>query len=187
MATLGYTAQTQDTTDSNSDAGIAVSGSAVATNAAGGKVGGAHVFMKGMTVGGTGTQQKTRCVIFKADGAAGAPGTLVGVTNEVIVTTQVDQTIDYTNWSSFGSAPILAGSTNYWVGMWWGTQDGTRVANIWCQNATTFNLYYNLTTTYSTSGNPTVSGGWTANGVSVLYDLYFDYTPLGGPTMWLRA
>lgn len=187
MPTLGYTGTNEDTTDANGTGGIIVTGGAVTTVASGGKVGAGHAFMHGLSADVGGTQQKSRLIIYKADGAAGAPGTLVGVTDEVIITTSVADgtTVNYPTWVSFGGAPVLAGSTNYWVGFWYGTQDGAKVIDMYLHTAS-LGAYFASGATYSTTGNPPTPG-WGSIGPFNVYDLYFDYAALGGPTMWLRA
>ena len=65
------------------------------------------------------------------------------------------------------------------MGLWWGTQTGSAAFEISSDENATTPQYYNLSAAYSTSSNPSLSGGWTTGSIDQQYSIYFVGDPAG--------
>jgi large repetitive protein len=121
---------------------------------------------------GQNATQKYRGVLY-AD-AAGVPGALVGVTNEVTV--QIGQVAGWVD-MAFPSAVSISSTSQYWLGLW---QAAASVAGQEAQVAYDAGMSYaSNSNTYSTSSNPADPFG-TATLGNQAQSIYVTYTASGG-------
>jgi hypothetical protein len=178
---FGYDSIASDTIHDNADGAVVVAGP-ITTGPIGPTLGSGWAYLD--SVAGSGTRsQKVRLIIFKSSGASGgAPimgTTVVGVTDEITV----DQSsaagwYEFPSWTNFGGPPTLDPNSSYSIGVWWGTQVNSGRFRIPGDGNTNIHIgvysqQYNLSATYSSTGNPTISG-WTNGPELVRYSLYFE-------------
>jgi hypothetical protein len=132
------------------------------------------------SLSGAGTRsQKCRMTIYgDAGGFTGPSTTLIGVTDEVIISqaTTLPAWIEFPGWTNFGGAPSATPLTKYWVGFWFGTVVASANALVTedIPGPAAAHSFFNLAVTYSTTANPVVAS-WTDSGGFQTYSSYFNY------------
>jgi hypothetical protein len=181
MPTLGHTTADVTGSDNNPTATVLVSLKAT-TDAQGGLCGTMWQYFQGYG-GGTGTNQKFRGIIYQANGASASPGTLTGVTDELAFGAGVAGWQQFATWTNFGGAPMLAAATAYWLGLWFGPSDGTAFGFVNGASGAGTGMYYNTTTTYSTTANPGAVTWTNLGSGNMEYDTYVDYISPAQPSL----
>jgi RHS repeat-associated protein len=183
---LGYTDAAGIGESSRDDGTVVVTG-LYTTGSGSVSLAAGKAYFNGLSTG-SGTQS-VRLVVY-ADNGAGAPSTApVGVTDAVTITQSTPAGwITFPGWSSFGGAPTLAAHSTYWVGMWWGTKSATAEFEVaFDANGFLVPQYSNTSASYSTSGNPTISGGWAPEYNGAQYSIYFTSSGGSGSSLGYPA
>lgn len=164
---LGHTSTSIASNDSNGANVVAGTGGNVAS--ADGFLGTGFAYVQLLT--GTGTRSQAVRMTVHQD-SAGIPGTLIGVSTEVVVSnlTVLPNYIVFPSWIS-GPIPIYSGIT-YWIGLWWGTVVNASNIQIGAV-AAAGHVFFDATETYSSIGlPPNIPTG--DSGFAVDYDLYIN-------------
>jgi hypothetical protein len=153
-ARLGYTGTLNDGGNDHAGTDALVVFGPFTTDATNVQIVSAELYVYDLQGSGT-RSQKVRLVLFPD--ASGAPSLTPVVTSNEQTVDQTTATGAYVQFTV--PATNLAPSTSYWIGVWWGTQVNSAQIGMFASYAGSAPgvQRYNLSVTYASTGNPTVS------------------------------